>query len=349
MQFADTNRVGWIVVGCSIVLAVLAAPLSEARASDDSSKKAKVVYDTLEARQTLGNLALEHGVSVEELEKWNDIEPEEVQPGMRLIVKSNEKIEEDKKDKQWVPVIHRIKRGDTLGEIAEEYNVKVRDVKRWNRRLNPRRLQLGDRVRLYVPGNNGTSSSYGRASNGRLYNGVPLRDGPGLEVRSIAHAYGTERVVNMLAAAGEDVKARWPRTPDLIVGHLSYKNGGPMSPHKSHQSGRDADLSFYHRGNVELKNFEDMTVETFDARKNWHVFKTLIDSGQVQFIFVSYFLQKPLYEYARSIGYTKEQLEPILQYPRSKWEPVGIIRHSPGHDDHWHIRFTCGPKDRHCN
>ena len=91
-----------------------------------------------------------------------------------------------------------------------------------------------------------------------------------------------------------------------------------------------------------------MTAETFDARKNWHLFKTLIDSGKVQFIFVSHYLQKELYEYARSIGYTKKQLEPILQYPRSKHTPVGTIRHATGHDDHWHIRFTCGPHDKYC-
>ncbi|MFB6375892.1 MAG: penicillin-insensitive murein endopeptidase, partial [Bradymonadaceae bacterium] len=93
------------------------------------------------------------------------------------------------------------------------------------------------------PGRDGKSVSWGRASDGKLYNGVPLKSWHGLDTRSVSHAYGTERVVQMLMAAAADVQARWPDSPDLVVGHLSYKNGGPMSPHKSHESGRDADLS----------------------------------------------------------------------------------------------------------
>jgi murein endopeptidase len=164
----------------------------------------------------------------------------------------------------------------------------------------------------------------------------------------VAHAYGTRRTVNLLKAAVADVKARWPDAPDLVIGHLSYKRGGHMHPHKSHQSGRDADGSFYYKGNVQLQNFHEMTPETFDAVKNWHLFKTLIDTGEVEYIFVRHDLQKVLYEYARSIGYTKKELAEIIQYPRPTHERVGIIRHTGGHDDHFHIRFKCRDDDKHC-
>lgn len=315
----------------------------------DEDKPRDVSYDRVEEGDTLATLALEHEVPVEDLQRWNDLDLGELEPGMRVVVdRAGEDEEEEEEDDGPVPVIHRIEKGDTLRGIASEYNVSVSDVKRWNRRLDPRRLQLGDRVRLYVPGANGESVSYGSAANGRLYNGVALKSTAGLEVRSIAHAYGTRRVIRLLRNAVADVKARWPNSPDIVVGHLSYKNGGAMSPHKSHESGRDADASYYYRGNVQTPDFYKMTEETFDARKTWHLFKTLIDTGEVEFIFVSYYLQKPLYEYARSIGYTEEQLAELIQYPASKYESVGVIRHSAGHDDHFHIRFTCGPKDRHC-
>lgn len=347
----DLSR--WFVLASLAVSASLVGmPHALAEGDDGSGEKSaesKVKYDVAEKGDTVGTLALEHGVDVDDILAWNELKLGEVEPGMKLVVQSDEEVEkEDEEDDGPLPVVHVIQSGDTLGGIAERYHVSVRQVKRWNRNLNPRLLQIGDRVRLYVPGRDGESVSWGRASNGRLYNGVALKSRPGFDVRSVAHAYGTERVVDLLSAAAADVEARWPDTPDLVVGHLSYKNGGHMSPHKSHQSGRDADISYYYRGNVKLPNFVRMTESTFDARKNWHLFKSLIDSGKVEYIFVSYYLQKPLYEYARSIGYSKKALEKLMQYPRSKYKPVGMIRHAAGHDDHFHIRFTCGPEDRHC-
>jgi LysM repeat protein len=313
---------------------------------DDTPENA--TFHTVEKGETVGTIALEYGSSVRNILDWNDLELGEAEAGMRIVVEADEEPDKQEESSKPMPVIHVVKKGDILGEIAERYRVSTDQIERWNPGLNPRRLQLGERIKLYVPGRDGESVSYGRASNGKLYNGVPLKSWHGIDTRNLAEAYGTKRVIEMLYAAAADVQARWPGTPDLVVGDLSYKRGGHMSPHKSHQSGRDADISFYYRGNVQLPRFFPMTESSFDARKNWHFYKTLIDTGEVEYIFVSYYLQEMLYEYARSIGYTKEQLKPILQYPRSKHQPKGIIRHSAGHDDHIHIRFTCGPKDRHC-
>ncbi len=303
-------------------------------------------FHEVEKGETVGTIALEYGSAVRDILAWNDLELGEVKEGMRLVVDADEQPEDDSDEP--LPVIHVVKKGDILGEIAERYRVTTDQIERWNPGVNARTLQLGQRLKLYVPGRDGESVSYGRASNGKLYNGVALKSWHGIDTRNVATAYGTKRVVQMLMAAAADVQARWPDTPDLVVGHLSYKQGGYMSPHKSHQSGRDADISFYYRGNVQLPKFFPMTESSFDAKKNWHFYKTLIDTGEVEYIFISYYLQEMLYEYARSIGYSKEALEKYLQYPRPKHQPVGVIRHSAGHDDHIHIRFTCGPKDRHC-
>lgn len=318
-----------------------------ASAEDKSESLGNVIHYQVEEGDTLGSIALQFGVDLDDVRGWNDLEGFDLIPGQELVVKSDEKVE--RKNKEPLPVIHVIRRGDTFEGIAKRYGVSIAKVKRWNRRLNPRRLQIGQRVRLYVPGRDGRSVSWGRANGGRLYNGVALEEGPGLTVREVSRAYGTERTVRMLRAAVADVKARWADAPPLIAGDLSYKRGGRIRGHSSHQSGRDADVSYYHRGNVELPNLHPMTYQTFDAAKNWHLFKTLIDTGKVEYIFINHKLQRPLYEYARSIGYTKEELEPILQYPRATRERVGIIRHASGHDTHFHVRFTCSETDRHCN
>ncbi|RAL21519.1 hypothetical protein DL240_11695 [Lujinxingia litoralis] len=329
-----------------LVALLLGMAQSASAANDVNAESDEFSYHQVNDGETLGTIAMHYQVGIDQLLEWNDLESVHIEPETTLVVKSSEEV---RGSSEPLPVIHVIRRGDTFEGIARRYGVTIRQVQRWNRRLNPRRLQLGQQVRLHIPGADGKSVSYGRANGGRLYNGVAMQTTPGMRVRNVARSYGTRRVVQLLQAAGADVQARWPDAPDLIVGSLSVRNGGRLRPHRSHQSGRDVDLTYYHRGNVALPDFRNMSVETFDAVKNWHMYKVLIDSGQVEYMFVDYRLQKPLYEYALSIGYTPEELEPLLQYPRGRNVSAGIIRHSRGHLNHVHIRFTCGPQDRNCH
>lgn len=313
----------------------------------ESASSEDILYYTVTPEDTLGSIALKFKVGLDELRGWNNLESIDIEPETTLVVRSSQKIIQAPREP--LPVIHIVRRGDTFEAIARQHRVTVQQVQRWNRRVNPNRLQIGAQIRLYVPGRDGRSVSSGSANRGRLINGVAMQDSPGLKVRNVDRAYGTQRTVYLLQAAGADLRARWPDAPELLVGSLSTRTGGRLRPHRSHQSGRDADLAYYHRGNVELNEFRVMTEDTFDAVKNWHVFKTLIDTGEVEFIFIDYSLQRVLYEYALSIGYTEEELQPILQYPSGASTSTGIIRHARGHANHWHIRFTCGPDDRSCS
>ncbi len=314
-------------------------------AENKPQNESDVLRYTVEPGDNLGKIALRFGVGINQMVQWNRLAEPKVEPGTELIVKSKEKVKEEKK--KPLPVIHRVKRGDTFEKISKKYKVSIQKIKRWNRRVNPRKMQIGQQIRLYIPGRDGKSVSWGKANGGRLYNGDAMESVPGMRVRNVARAYGTKRVVNLIEAAAFDLKVHFPDAADVEVGDISYRSGGKMRPHKSHQSGRDADISYFHKGNIET-GFRDFDEETFDAVKNWHLFKTWIDSGQVEYIFVDYRLQKVLYEYAKSIGYTEAQLDPIFQYPAGRRVATGIIRHSKGHDDHFHIRFVCGELDKNC-
>lgn len=337
--------------GCFLLALTLcwASPTGAVGADENSENgegDIEVVEHEVDDEETLGTVALEYAVNVVDLKEWNELESVcELEADETLEVPLDEVSSNSSEPK---PVIHVIRRGDTFEDIARRYGVTISQIRRWNGHVDPRRMQIGQQLHLHVPGADGRSVSWGSANNGRLYNGVAMESSPGLSVRNQARSYGTQRVIDMLQAAAADVQARWPDAPELVVGSLSLRNGGPMSPHRSHQNGRDADLSYYHRGNVALEDFRDMTPEKFDAVKNWHFFKTLIATGEVEYIFVDHELQRVLYEYARSLGYDDEQLEELIQYPRSRNANAGIIRHSPGHDNHFHIRFTCGEHDQNC-
>lgn len=334
------------ILSVLVLLLVSSTPLVVmAEGSADEQEFIGVTHQ-LGEDETLALLAVRYGVSIHDLLEWNELDHVRLGPGHEIVIKQAD--EEVGEPSGPVPVVHTVRSGDTFEGIARRYGVRTSQVRDWNRNINPRRIQIGQQVVLHLPGSDGRSISWGRANGGRLFNGVVMPDGPGLRVRNEARAYGTKRVTELIAAAGAEMAARWPDAPELVVGSLSVRNGGRLRPHRSHQSGRDVDINYYHRGNVELPDFRDMDLETFDAVKNWHFIKFLIDTGEVQFMFVEYELQGALYDYARSIGYTEEELASIFQYPRGSRVPEGLIRHSRGHRNHIHIRFSCGPIDQDC-
>jgi murein endopeptidase len=193
-----------------------------------------------------------------------------------------------------------------------------------------------------------TSRSVGRPNRGRLEGGESLpREGPGWVQKGV-NATGTNEAIALLVASLEDVRGRFAGTVPVYIGDLSQDGGGRLSPHKSHQSGRDIDIGYYARANQGLKRFETMTAETLDAAKTWHLVERLLLTGQVQYIFMSYRIQEVLYLTALDSGWGERDLLGLFQYPRGHQAKRGVIRHAKGHQNHFHIRFRCPSGDAEC-
>jgi hypothetical protein len=54
---------------------------------------------------------------------------------------------------------------------------------------------------------------------------------------------------------------------------------------------------------------------------------------------MDYSVQALLYEHAKGKGASQDLLDELFQYPRGKRRQYGLIRHEPGHGDHFHVRF----------
>ena len=152
--------------------------------------------------------------------------------------------------------------------------------------------------------------------------------------------WGTPEMVDALVEAVDAVHAKHPGGHALITGDLSRREGGKLSPHVSHQSGRDADVGYYFRTQVPPRWFRKASEESLDVPRTWTFVSSLLADDKVQYIFMDYRLQKLLYAYARdTMGHTTQELLKYFSYPRGRAARVAIIRHLKGHRDHMHIRF----------
>jgi hypothetical protein len=165
--------------------------------------------------------------------------------------------------------------------------------------------------------------------------------------------YGTEETVFWLTTGFNQVRARHPSAQLSQLRDVSVQNGGVPSgdwPHSSHQSGRDADGTYYLRVCSATSGcpLADAPLDQFDAVATWTLFETWLRAGVTMYIFVDYTLQRPLYEEARRRGATPTELSRWIQYPRASTVREGVIRHVSNHRNHYHVRFVCPADDARC-
>ena len=101
------------------------------------------------------------------------------------------------------------------------------------------------------------------------------------------------------------------------------------------------------------KYFVKATKTSLNMSANWDFIRALAGTSssdsRVGYIFLDYRVQERIYRWAKRKGKaTEKELKRIFQYPRGRRALRGIIRHEPGHADHYHIRFKCPAGQRGC-
>lgn len=307
-------------------------------------RRSKVTHKIV-GGDTLARVAKKYGVTIAQIKAWNpSLKGNSLVKGRSLVIW----VARSPAASRRTTKTHTVKKGETLASIADKYNVSIRDLQAWNPKVKPRTLRPGTTLKLYKRIPAGDSNSSGTAQAGRLEGGIAMQSGKGYRVRNPSRAYGTVTAVTLIDRCISDTKSKYRRAHDLWIGDLSYKAGGHMPPHKSHQSGRDADISYYMRRVDNPYRFNVATPRNLDVVKTWYLFEKFLATGKVSYIFVDYPLQKVLYEHARKRGKSKAYLDKVFQYPQGRGSSRGIIRYSRGHDDHFHIRFKCDSDDKKC-
>jgi penicillin-insensitive murein endopeptidase len=175
------------------------------------------------------------------------------------------------------------------------------------------------------------AASIGSPSRGSLMFGVELAASETI-ARAGKYPYGTAAVVAAIERAVREVNRCFPGAHKLAVGDLSRRRGGWLLPHRSHQSGLDADLGFYYRSGPAW--YVRPTAETLDAPRTWRLLRALRSGGNVEVVFLDLRIQRLLHSYAASLN--EPELDAIfdLNNKKNRW-----LRHEYGHHTHMHVRF----------
>lgn len=121
--------------------------------------------------------------------------------------------------------------------------------------------------------------------------------------------YGNERTIRTIVSIVAAYRADHPNAPRVVVGDISFRGGGPMEQHRSHQNGLDVDV-YYPRLDRTLR--APVRTDQIDRRLAQDLLDRFVAAG-AQKVFVGY--------HSGLRG------------------PGGIVTPYPNHENHMHVRF----------
>lgn len=359
-----------------------AAPpsIDEKQPGQSSGSSSRWIDHIIVPGDRLSRISDYYGVSVEKLIRWNKLNPDRpwLRAGSRLRMLTN--IEPMKRKR----IIYKVKPGDSWYKIAKRFEVDTHRLQKyWNRKLS-KQLRVGQRVVVWIVQNPESSNaasfpeqqeasqpeqqeasqpeqivdafsivtvpdtglSVGAPGKGRLMNGVQLPKNEQLyKIRNPTRSYGSSHTVTLLQKAIANFRRDSGFEREIVICDMSAKRGGRISPHNSHRSGRDVDIRLPLKEGIPLGTIPLKTTQV-DWNATWELIKALLETSEVQYIFLARNRQKILYHIAQEDGTDPEQLKKTLQYPNR--DRKAIIRHSTGHIKHIHVRFKCAEDELRC-
>lgn len=124
--------------------------LNKKQARSRGPKNSQKINYKVQSGDSFWSLSKKHNVPVGSIAKWNGMAPKDpLKPGQKLVIWSKSKL--TKQDREIIrKVRYRVRNGDSLHRIANKFNVRVKDIKRWNQINKKKYLQPGDELILYV-------------------------------------------------------------------------------------------------------------------------------------------------------------------------------------------------------
>lgn len=234
--------------------------------------------------------------------------------------------------------------GDTWQGIADRWGLDGTRLALLNPGTDINVLEPGSELVVYRYSPRHPSESRGTPARGRLVNPMPMPPGEHWIVREQEHAWGTTTAISALVRGLTATGDALPGGGTPMVADISGPRGGRLHPHRSHTSGRDADLTYYRTDPERTARFERTTTATLDHERQWHLFRYWIERGLVTHIFIDPRLERSLRAFAEERGESPE----LVARAFGSTDDDGVLQFSPGHYDHFHVRFRCASGDEGC-
>lgn len=179
------------------------------------------------------------------------------------------------------------------------------------------------------------SLSIGRPNGGALVNGVRFPESDFYTLVAPGTAWASEETVSYLTRSLAKVHETYPNAPKLFIGDVSAQSGGHLSPHLSHQAGRDIDISYFYIAGA--KWYAAANASNLDVEKTWAFIRALALESDVEMLLIDASIQALLKPYALKCGDDQAWVEDLFRGTPGVRPP--LIRHVRGHRTHLHIRF----------
>ena len=127
----------------------------------------KVIYK-VKRGDTLGHIAEDYNTMARSIRRWNKLEyGQHIFPGQKLTIWIKEDMSQlaSNANTGREKVVHNVRRGDTIGHIAESYRVSSRKIMSWNNIKSKQHIYPGQKLNIWVKNNNSSKSITQKSSN----------------------------------------------------------------------------------------------------------------------------------------------------------------------------------------
>jgi membrane-bound lytic murein transglycosylase D len=132
------------------------APTVGAAAKSVPSRPTGPTFYTVRAGDTLTNIASKYRVGTQDLKRWNNLSSARISVGQKLVVapKSGQSATSVALKNSSPPstkrVVHKVRQGETLNQIAVSYNTTVDAILSWNEKNDLTVIHPGDRITIFL-------------------------------------------------------------------------------------------------------------------------------------------------------------------------------------------------------
>ena len=108
-------------------------------------------FHKVRSGENLGLIAKKYGITVSQLKAWNNISRNLIRPGQQLRIKAEaQKTTSLTSSSDSKIIYHTVRSGDTLWDIAKEYNSTINSIRRLNKMGNSSRLKPGQKLKVQI-------------------------------------------------------------------------------------------------------------------------------------------------------------------------------------------------------